>query len=138
MDEVLLVHSIHMVDLTSLTPSYQEMTWARSPGVGVYRAVGTLSPEPRETTGRPSSGVRGDRSCSSAPASLTLLKRQATQKHSILSPHPSAKEASGSPPQINSYFKNKRQACGYHSQVWKADLQRPKIRQKACAGDIQT
>lgn len=66
--------------------------------MGVYRAVGTLSPEPREATGRPSSGVRGDRICSSAPASLTLLKRQATQKHSILSPHPCAKEASGSPP----------------------------------------
>lgn len=56
-----------------------------------------------------------------------------------LDPTNGAKEALGVPPQIHSYFENKRQACGHSqrrshsSQGWKADLQRPKIRQKARA-----
>lgn len=106
---------------------------------GLQGCRGTLR-GPREA----GSGVLRGCRCSSASASLTLLKRQATEKHWIEYPQTRAEEVLGSPQKINSYFKDKRQARGlsqrrpHYFQGWKANLQRPKIRQKAGAGDIQT
>lgn len=54
-----------------------------------------------------------------------------------LDPTNGCKRSFRHPPQIHSYFENKRQACGHSqrrshsSQGWKAHWQRPKIRQKA-------
>lgn len=139
-DGALLVHSVCRADFTGHIPSCKERTWERRLGA-VWEAMGCpglqgeLRGPQRSPVGMPMPLCWG----------LTRPFEKAGNREALdFAPTNACKGSCGGHSQINPYFKNKRQARGHsqkwprYSQGWKADLQSPKIRQKARAGDRQT
>lgn len=89
-----------------------------------------------ERSKRPSSGVLGGCRCSSGGPPSPFFKGKQLG-NTRFCPHKRVQRKLQGFLKINSCFKNKRQACGHfqrqspYSQGWKAELQRPNIRQKA-------